>query len=88
LTAWLAVTYVPFIPYKIGYKPLYYANQFVTDWAVGLFIAATLWILPTGDHLSTELKFANWFRKAADLTFPLYVLHFPLIGIMAGFIWL
>jgi peptidoglycan/LPS O-acetylase OafA/YrhL len=46
---------------------------------VGLFIAAALWILPTGDHLSTELKFANWFRKAADLTFPLYVLHFPLM---------
>jgi len=79
LTAWLAVTYVPFYPGKIGYKPLYYANQFVTDWTVGLFIAATLWILPTGNHLSTELKFANWFRKAADLTFPLYVLHFPLI---------
>jgi peptidoglycan/LPS O-acetylase OafA/YrhL len=76
---WLAVTYVPFIPYKIGYAPLYYANQFVTDWIVGLFIAVALWILPTGNHLSTELKFANWFRKAADLTFPLYVLHFPLL---------
>ncbi|MEO7216460.1 acyltransferase [Mucilaginibacter sp.] len=77
--AWLAVTYIPFIPYRIGYKPLYYANQFVTDWIVGLFVAATLWILPTGDHLSTEHKFANVFRKAADLTFPLYVLHFPLL---------
>jgi peptidoglycan/LPS O-acetylase OafA/YrhL len=76
---WLAVSYVPFIPYKIGYAPLYYANQFVTDWLVGLFIAAALWILPTGNHLSTELKFANWFRKGADLTFPLYVLHFPLL---------
>lgn len=77
--AWLAVAYVPFIPYRIGYKPLYYANQFVTDWIVGIIIAATLWILPTGNELSTEHPFTNVFRKAADLTFPLYVLHFPLL---------
>ncbi|OOQ57073.1 acyltransferase family protein [Mucilaginibacter pedocola] len=77
--AWLAVTYIPFIPYRIGYTPLYYANQFVTDWVVGLFIAATLWILPTGTEPGTEHRFAGIFRKAADLTFPLYVLHFPLL---------
>ncbi|TFF38815.1 acyltransferase family protein [Mucilaginibacter psychrotolerans] len=78
-SAWLAVVYVPFIPYKIGYKPLFYANQFVTDWIVGLFIGAALWILPTGNQLIADFKFATVFRKAADLTFPLYVLHFPLL---------
>jgi len=77
--AWVAVCYVPFYPGKIGYKPLYYANQFVTDWVVGVFVAAALWILPTGDQPKAEVKFANLIRKLADLTFPLYVLHFPLI---------
>jgi peptidoglycan/LPS O-acetylase OafA/YrhL len=67
------------MPYVIHLKPLYYANQFFTDWIVGLFIGAALWILPNGNpshqHTATEL----WFRKVADLTFPLYVLHFPLL---------
>jgi peptidoglycan/LPS O-acetylase OafA/YrhL len=76
---WLAVSFVPHIPYIIGYKPLYYANQFITDWVVGIFIAAALWILPTGNSLSKSNKWANRFRGIADLTFPIYVLHFPLL---------
>ena len=77
--AGLAVAYVPFLPYKIGYEPLYYANQFLTDWIVGLFIAFALWIMPAGANNVSELRFSIWLRKAADLTFPLYVLHFPLL---------
>ncbi|MBK0380661.1 acyltransferase family protein [Mucilaginibacter segetis] len=79
LLAWLAVEFVPSYPYRIGYVPLYYANQFVTDWVVGVFIAAALWILPTGNSLSADLRISAWVRKIADLTFPLYVLHFPLL---------
>ncbi|MGZ3756189.1 MAG: acyltransferase family protein [Mucilaginibacter sp.] len=77
--AWLAVVYVPFMPYKVGYKPLYYANQFITDWIVGFFVAAALWILPTGKEKSQSAKLTNLIRVMADLTFPLYVLHFPLL---------
>lgn len=77
--AWLAVTYVPAMPFKIGYKPLYYANQFFTDWIVGIITAAALWILPSGDRAHVSAGWEGWFRKLADLTFPLYVLHFPLL---------
>jgi peptidoglycan/LPS O-acetylase OafA/YrhL len=84
LVAWVAVNNVPSIPYKIGYKPLFYANQFVTDWIVGLLVAFTLWTLPTGNEQSTEPKWTGMFRKVADLTFPLYVLHFPLLILWRG----
>jgi peptidoglycan/LPS O-acetylase OafA/YrhL len=77
--AWLAVTFVPAIPFMIGYKPLYYANQFITDWIIGICVAAALWVLPTINDLSAHANWAKWFRKMADLTFPLYVLHFPLL---------
>jgi peptidoglycan/LPS O-acetylase OafA/YrhL len=77
--ACLVVIFVPGFPYKIGHKPLYYANQFVTDWLVGIFVGAALWVVPTGDSLGTRSKWANWFRNIADLTFPLYVLHYPLL---------
>jgi len=77
--AGLAIAYLPSMPYIIGYKPLYYANQFVTDWIIGIFVAAALWILPTTGGFGLQTKLATWFRNIADLTFPLYVLHFPLI---------
>jgi len=77
--AWLCITFIPFIPYKIGYKPLYYANQFVTDWIIGIFVSCALWILPVGNDLRSGVKWTKVFRKIADLTFPLYVLHFPLL---------
>lgn len=76
---YIALRGVPSLPYHIGYKPLYYANQFITDWILGLFVGFTLWILPTVDNGNAEATFTNWFRKLADLTFPLYVLHFPLL---------
>lgn len=77
--AGFAVHYLPAMPHAIHLKPLYYANQFFTDWIVGLLIGGALWLLPNGNpahqHTPTELGF----RKIADLTFPLYVLHFPLL---------
>ena len=84
LVAWLAVNYVPPIPYVLYRKPLYFTNQFITDWISGLCIAFVLWVLPTGNEHSTEHKWAGLFRKVADLTFPLYVLHFPLLVLWRG----
>jgi peptidoglycan/LPS O-acetylase OafA/YrhL len=76
--AWLAVTFLPAIPYVFGTKPYYFAAQFVTDWIIGFFIAAALWMLPLGSSFGAGNKFPSILRKIADLTFPLYVLHFPL----------
>lgn len=75
----IALGLLPAMPYIIHFKPLYYANQFFTDWIIGIFIAGALWLLPNGrpEHQPSPAEIG--FRKIADLTFPLYVLHFPLM---------
>jgi peptidoglycan/LPS O-acetylase OafA/YrhL len=79
LCGYMAVKYLPAMPYAIHLKPLYYANQFFTDWIVGVFIGGALWILPNGNPSHQHTKTELWLRKVADLTFPLYVLHYPLL---------
>jgi peptidoglycan/LPS O-acetylase OafA/YrhL len=75
---------LPAWPYLIGHKPLYYANQFFTDWLIGLIIAIALWLLPTQNVQAQPSALSKRFRFAADLTFPLYVLHFPLMVLWIG----
>lgn len=79
LSGGIVAAFLPPLPYVIHLKPLYYANQFFTDWVIAIFIAVALWTLPNGNNNQPASKSANIFRKVADLTFPLYVLHFPLI---------
>lgn len=89
-TAWVLVTagavvslftilYLPSYPNQLYVKPLYFASQFVTDWVVAFFMAFTLWLLPSGNNININSGVVAWLRKIADLTFPLYILHFPLL---------
>lgn len=74
----LAVAYLPAFPDQIGARPFIFASQFLTDYAVALTFALTLLVIP----ISSGNKSIFWtrnFRKIADLTFPIYVLHFPLL---------
>lgn len=69
-------------PFYIGAAPFYFANQFATDWAAAIFVAAGLWLVPPSQlHSALALPSAlvGRVRAAADLTFPIYVLHFPLL---------
>ena len=75
----VVAAFLPPLPYVIFLGPLYYANQFFTDWVLAIFVAAALWLLPNGGISNSVSKGANTFRKIADLTFPLYVLHYPFI---------
>ncbi|MFD0750776.1 acyltransferase family protein [Mucilaginibacter calamicampi] len=79
LSGAVVAAFLPPLPYVIHLKPLYYANQFFTDWVLALFVSFALWLLPNGNGSKVSSKPANLLRKIADLTFPLYVLHFPLI---------
>ncbi|WCT13833.1 acyltransferase family protein [Mucilaginibacter jinjuensis] len=63
---------------------LFYASQFLTDWVIGLFIALTLWLLPSGSKIQSNNITAKVFRQLADLTFPIYILHYPLLVFWRG----
>lgn len=75
----LSVVYFPILPNKIGAPPLFFSGQFLTDWVNGLLFATALWFLPLSTQAVPSKKWVGWFRKIADLTFPIYVLHNPLL---------
>ncbi|OUJ71199.1 acyltransferase family protein [Hymenobacter crusticola] len=90
LTAWLLVAgslcaagamvvYLLPLPYGLGRVPWFFASQFLTDWVVGLCMAVALWMLPSPRSSKAAPKWIGQFRQVADLTFPIYVLHFPLL---------
>ncbi|RZL43248.1 MAG: acyltransferase [Variovorax sp.] len=74
----LVVARVPPFPYPIGTVPFFFANEFVTDTTAGLCVAVALWLLPSGQP-AVHGGLVDRFRVLADLTFPIYVLHFPLL---------
>ena len=85
----MAVT-LPSLPFHLGRPPLFFAGQFITDFIVGIFMAISLWALPAGYGKPRPAVSANkamvFLRKFADLTFPLYVLHDPLLVLFRS-IW-
>jgi peptidoglycan/LPS O-acetylase OafA/YrhL len=74
----LAVAYLPALPAAVGTKPLFMTGQFVTDWVVGALFALALWVLP-GRRVAGASTWVKPLRRVADLSFPLYALHFPLL---------
>lgn len=66
------------IPFSLGSKPLYYASQFLSDWSTGLFIGFSIWIMPDGTSAIKSIR-TDLVRKVADLTFAVYLLHYPLL---------
>jgi peptidoglycan/LPS O-acetylase OafA/YrhL len=85
-TAIVMVYVLPSMPLRLGGAPLFYAGQFITDFIIGIFIAAALWMLPQYNTKPAAKSAAiNFVRKLADLTFPLYVLHDPLLVLIRAF---
>ncbi|WP_460911807.1 acyltransferase family protein [Spirosoma areae] len=74
----IGTTYLPAFPFPLGQRPFYLANRFITDWAIGIFVALALWYLPYQER-SSKSKGIKLLRTVADLSFPLYVLHYPLL---------
>lgn len=80
LTALVLQQYLPALPFSLGRPPLFYANQFIKDFIVSIFLSISLYAatgLQTAKQKSPQ--YAVKFRVVADLTFSLYLLHFPLL---------
>jgi peptidoglycan/LPS O-acetylase OafA/YrhL len=78
LLAGVGVAYLPALPGAVGNRPLFMSGQFATDWVIGALVGGALWCLPTGRPAAAR-PWTKSFRQLADLSFPLYVFHFPLI---------
>ncbi|MBO2008115.1 acyltransferase family protein [Hymenobacter negativus] len=74
----VAVAYLPALPMTVGDQPLFMAGQFLTDWLVGGICALAIWCLPAGPGLEGR-SWSKSLRAIADLSFPIYTLHFPLL---------
>lgn len=77
VAAGVSIVFLPVWPGELGNAPLFFSGQFITDIITGIFIAFSLTVMPTGG--TSVAKLIRPIRKAADLTFPIYVLHFPLL---------
>ena len=90
--AWIAITCIlslavvlmlllPHFPYRLGSHPLYWAGSFVTDWIIGFVVASSIWLLPmnTAASAATTSIVSKRFREFANMTFPIYVLHYPIL---------
>lgn len=75
---------MPALPFALGQPPLYYANQFIKDDVLGLFLAAALYAITQVESVKKQPPLGKAVRQIADLTFPLYLLHFPLLVLWQG----
>jgi peptidoglycan/LPS O-acetylase OafA/YrhL len=75
----IGMIYIPIWPRRIGVPPFFFSNQFVTDYVLGIFVAIALWCLPSGTRTEKKPKWILFYRNISDLTFPIYVLHYPLL---------
>ena len=74
----LSINFLPPFPFRLGFKPLFFANEFLTDWIIGILLAFAIWLLPAKRNSLVKPEWVHGFRKVANLTFPLYVFHYPL----------
>lgn len=71
--------YLPPMPYTIGTQPWFFASQFISDWITGICVAFALWNLPQGVRKDSQKQAVKLLRNFADLTFPLYIIHLPVL---------
>jgi peptidoglycan/LPS O-acetylase OafA/YrhL len=78
--SFIMIKLIPPYPGIVGYKPLFMANAFMSDILTGIFAAASIWLLPTKPHPTLkESAPMPRFRFYANLTYPVYLMHFPIL---------
>lgn len=76
----------PVLPFELGMPPMAFAGGFLKDWLTGFVFAVSLWFLPSARQSTQVSLLVQRFRKIADLTFSIYLLHYPLLIAWRGLI--
>jgi peptidoglycan/LPS O-acetylase OafA/YrhL len=81
----LCVLFLPQFPAPVGDAPLLYSASFLSDWLLGLALAAVIWFYAKAME---TVKYAGGFARlvqwAANHSFSLYLYHYPLILFFAA----
>ncbi|MEO9930360.1 acyltransferase family protein [Rhodopirellula bahusiensis] len=72
-------------PSQPGTPPLLYANAFVSDWLKGGLVAVMVYSLRTILDFEVHARACQWMRRIGDLTFPIYVVHLPILALFGAF---
>ncbi|RZK45175.1 MAG: acyltransferase [Hymenobacter sp.] len=86
LVALLLVVYLPPLPNAVNTTKMHWADKFISDFIVSIIIGVAFCYLPDGQKSNNYSITTKWFRWVADLTFPIYVLHFPILVLSQIFI--
>ncbi|MEO7310420.1 MAG: acyltransferase, partial [Chitinophagaceae bacterium] len=84
--SFIVLDYMNPLPFQLGIPPLHYANEFIKDGITGFFVAASVFAIARLRNSRPIPRVITTFRKIADLTFPLYLLHFPLLILWRSFV--
>jgi peptidoglycan/LPS O-acetylase OafA/YrhL len=77
---------LPQMPYTLNTSKLYWASPFISDYITAVFIAFAFWLLPLTPLPALAGAKMSAFRKIADLTFPIYMFHFPCLVLIKSFL--
>jgi peptidoglycan/LPS O-acetylase OafA/YrhL len=73
------------IPGEVGYPLFYFSNAWASDFVLGTLVAALILCF---QHASVRWSFPAWLgapiRHGANLTFSLYLLHYPILVFLAA----
>lgn len=74
-----------FYPFPLnGRAPWFFSAPFLSDYVTGITLAVAIWLLPTQDIAQHSKSTVFRFRQLGDLTFSIYLLHFPLVILFKG----
>ncbi|QDV41305.1 Acyltransferase family protein [Stieleria neptunia] len=71
-------------PLQPGTPPLNFSSSFISDNILAIGIAGALVVAEKVFWFDINGAFAKWIRRAGDLTFPIYLFHFPVLVLFAA----
>ena len=74
-----SVAAMPQLPFATGTPRWFFSASFLTDWVTALAIATLVASVAAMRLTWPGERAVAWLRRGGDLTFPLYLFHYPLV---------
>ncbi len=74
-----SVVALPALPFALGTPRWFFSASFLTDWVTALAVATLITSVAAMPLQWPGARATAWLRRGGDLTFPLYLFHYPLI---------